>query len=63
MSNTTFATLQCVSNNGWQASLQVPGGDSVALQEMQPWQSIAATHYWSLMIPGNNLTRVSSTSS
>jgi hypothetical protein len=56
MSNTTFATMQCVSNSGWQASLQAPGGGSVALQEMQPWQSIAATHYWSLVIPGNNLT-------
>jgi hypothetical protein len=58
-SNTTFATMQCVNNSGWNASLQVPGGVAVVLQQMQPWQSVGDLYYWKLDIPGINLTTVS----
>jgi hypothetical protein len=58
-SNTTFATMQCVNNSGWSASLRVPGGSSTASQQMRPWQTIGDLNFWTLVVPASNLTTVS----
>jgi hypothetical protein len=58
-STTTFAAMQCVSNTGWNVSLQRPNGSVVALQQMQPWTSNGSSYIWNLTISGQMFNTVS----